>query len=57
MLTVLFGPCAICGRFRGYYAFTGLFGDGDHEVMNLLKVEVCHGGWRSIGGVNKNFEY
>jgi hypothetical protein len=23
-------------------ARTGLFGDGDHEVMNLAEIEVCH---------------
>lgn len=46
--TVLLVASAFSGWFRGYDAFSGLFGNGDHEVMDLLEVEVCHG---CVGGM------
>jgi hypothetical protein len=44
MLTVLLRARALCSGFRGYDALGCLFGDGDHEVMDLLEVDVCHVG-------------
>jgi hypothetical protein len=40
--TVLLRPCFVGGGFRGDDALPCLFGDGDHEVVDLLEVEVCH---------------
>jgi hypothetical protein len=41
-ITVLLGACVLSGGFCGDDALSRLFGYGDHEVMDLLEVEVCH---------------
>jgi hypothetical protein len=41
-LTILLRASAFGGGFRGYDALSCLFGNGDHEVVDLLEVEVCH---------------
>jgi hypothetical protein len=40
--TVLLRTCGVGGGCCGDDALAYLFGDGDHEVMDLLEVEVCH---------------
>ena len=40
--TVLLRACGFGGGFCGDDALSRLFGDGDHEVMDLLEVEICH---------------
>jgi len=42
--TVLLGACVFGGGFCGCDALAGLFGDGDHEVVDFLEVEVGHDG-------------
>ena len=39
--TILLVARGICGRFCGDNALSGLFSDGDHEVVDFLEVE-CH---------------
>jgi hypothetical protein len=42
--TIVFIACAGGAGLRGYDALSSRFGDGDHEIMNFLEVEVCHDG-------------
>lgn len=40
--TILLGSRTRRGWFRGYDALSCLFGNGDHEVVDLFEVDVCH---------------
>jgi hypothetical protein len=42
MCTVFLGACFVGGRFCGDDALSCLFGNGDHEVVDLLEIEVRH---------------
>jgi hypothetical protein len=42
--TVFLVACARGAGLCGYDAFSGRFGDGDHEVVDFLEIEVRHFG-------------